>query len=258
MKIIRDIDLKNKKVLVRADFNVPLDAGLDITDDNRIRAVLPTMTHVLDQGAALILCSHLGRPKGVDKTKSLAPVAKRLGELLGRAVSLAPDCLGPEVERMAAALAPGQVLLLENLRFQPGESKNDEAMGRELAGLADVYVNDAFATAHRAHASNVAVARFARVKAAGFLLENEIAYFHRALVNPARPVAAIVGGAKIDTKIGALENLIKSVDKLLIGGAMANTFLKSQGYEVGASLCQPELAPIAACILKLAAEHGVK
>lgn len=259
MQRVTDIDLKGKTVLLRADFNVPLNDDLTISDDGRIKAVMPTINHCLEQGAGLIVCSHMGRPKGqrVDRL-SLRPVAERLSELLGWKVPLAPDCIGPEVEKMARAVETGQVLCLENLRFQAGETKNNAEMGRQLAGLADVYVNDAFATAHRAHASNVAVAKAAKEKAAGFLLMNEIDYFNRALENPARPLTAIVGGAKIDTKLGALENLMTKVDRLIIGGAMANTFLKCQGLEIGASLHEPDLLPVAACLLKLAQERKVK
>jgi len=259
MRSIKDLDIHGQTLLIRADFNVPLDDNLNITDDTRIRAVLPTINYALDEQAKIVLCSHLGRPKGQRVARmSLSPVAKRLGRLLQKEVNLAPDCLGPEVERIVKGLKNGEVLLLENLRFQPGETTNDEEMGRQLADLADIYVNDAFAVAHRAHASVVAVARFAKEKAAGFLLMDEINYFHKALEEPARPLVAVIGGAKVRSKINALENLLAKVDKMIIGGAMANTFLKAVGLEVGRSLHEPELVEVASCLLREAKQRKVQ
>jgi phosphoglycerate kinase len=235
-KTIRDIDLAGKRVLVRVDFNVPLDSNQHITDDTRIRAALPTIRYLLDQGAAVILMSHLGRPDGkVVEKLSLAPVARRLSELLGRPVQMATDCVGPAVEAQAKALQPGQVLLLENLRFHKEEEKNDPDFARQLAALGEVYVNDAFGTAHRAHASTEGVTRYLP-GVAGFLMEKEINFLGSALENPRRPFVAIIGGAKVSDKIAVLERLIGMVDALLIGGGMANTFLKAEGYEIGDSL----------------------
>lgn len=243
-KTIRDIDLKGKRALVRVDFNVPLskapDAGgnYTVTDDTRIRAALPTIQYLMEQGAKLILCSHLGRPKaGPEPKSSLAPAAKRLGELLGKPVALAPDCVGPEVEKMALALQPGEVLLLENVRFHAEEEKNDPAFAKQLAALAEVYVNDAFGSAHRAHASTEGVAKFLPA-VGGFLMEKELEYLAGAVTNPAHPFVAILGGAKISDKIGVIENLLTKADKILIGGGMANTFFKAQGLEVADSLVE--------------------
>lgn len=237
-KTVRDLDVKNKRVLVRVDFNVPLDEKQQITDDTRIVAALPTIRYLLEQGAAVILMSHLGRPKGQPKPEfSLATVAKRLSELLGRPVRMAQDCVGPAVQQAVADLKPGEVLLLENLRFHAEETKNDPAFARQLASLADLYVNDAFGTAHRAHASTEGVARDLP-SAAGFLLEKELDFLGKAVQSPARPFVAILGGAKISDKIGVIDNLLGKVDKLLIGGGMANTFLKAQGYDVAESLVE--------------------
>src|SRR5256884_3451678 len=235
-KTVRDIDVAGKRVLERVDFNVPLDAEQRITDDTRIRAALPTIRSLLDHGAAVILMSHLGRPDGkvVDKM-SLKPVAYRLSELLGKPVHMATDSIGPEVEAQARALRPGQVLLLENLRFHKEEEKNNPDFARQLAMLGEVYVNDAFGTAHRAHASTEGVTHYLP-GVAGFLMEKEINFLGLALENPQRPFAAIIGGAKVSDKIAVLERLISMVDTLLIGGGMANTFLKAQGYEIGDSL----------------------
>jgi phosphoglycerate kinase len=235
-KTVRDIDVAGKRVLMRVDFNVPLDAERHITDDTRIRAALPTIQYVLDHGAALILMSHLGRPDGkVVEKLSLAPVAQRLSELLGRPVKMAEDCIGPQIEAQARSLSAGQVLLLENLRFHPQEEKNDTAFAQQLAALGELYVNDAFGTAHRAHASTEGVTRFLP-GVAGFLMERELNFLGSALEHPQRPFAAIVGGAKVSDKIRVLERLISMVDILLIGGGMANTFLKAEGYEIGDSL----------------------
>jgi phosphoglycerate kinase len=245
---IRDLDLKNKKALIRVDFNVPIENG-QITDDSRIRASLPTIHYVLDHGGAAILMSHLGRPKGKpDQQFSLVPCAERLAELLKCPVQIAPDCQGPEVEKMALQLKPGEVLLLENLRFHPGEEKPKEepAFVGSLAKLGDLYINDAFGTAHRAHASTTTIAQFFSGKAAaGFLIEKEIAYLGSSLLNPKRPFYAILGGAKISTKFKVIEVLMQKADVLLIGGAMAYTFLKAEHISIGQSLVENEFLGIA-------------
>jgi phosphoglycerate kinase len=259
VKNIKDLDIRGKKVLIRVDFNVPLDEQGNITDDIRIRSVLPTLNYALDENAAIIICSHLGRPKGQRKPEfSLAPAAKRLSRLIAKEVKLAPDCIGPEVEGLAAALKPGEVLLLENLRFHPEEQANDEKFSRRLAALAEVYINDAFAVAHRAHASVVGIPRFMKERAAGFLLQKEMDYFHRSVSDPTRPLVAIIGGAKVSSKLGALTNLMDRVDKMIIGGAMANTFLKSQGIDVGRSRVEEDLLTTAAELVVKAREKGVK
>ncbi|MFO7623867.1 MAG: phosphoglycerate kinase [Anaerolineales bacterium] len=238
-KTIKDIDMRGKRVLVRVDYNVPIQDG-SVGDDTRIRAAMPTVEYLLDQGAAVILCSHLGRPKGSPNPKySLRPVATYLAELMGRPVAFAEDCVGPVAEAAANALQPGDVLLLENTRFHPEEEKNDPEMSRQLAGLADLYVNDAFGSAHRAHASTEGVARFLPA-AAGFLLEKEIRYLGQAIANPEPPFVAILGGAKISDKIGVIRNLLKKADQVLIGGGMANTFFKAQGYPIADSLVEDE------------------
>jgi phosphoglycerate kinase len=238
-KTIRDIDVKNKRVLVRVDFNVPIEKG-QITDDRRIRASLPTINYLIDHGACLVLASHLGRPKGGrDDKYSLKPVAARLQQLLNRPVKMADDVIGEAVQRQIQSMNPGDVLLLENVRFYPQEEKNDPAFARQLAELADVYVNDAFGSAHRAHASTEGVAHYLPA-VAGFLMEQELNYLGRALANPARPFVAILGGAKISDKIGVVTNLLVKVDRLLIGGGMANTFAKAIGYPVGDSLVENE------------------
>ena len=235
-KTIRDMDVVGKRVLVRVDFNVPLDATQHITDDTRIKAALPTIEYLLDHGASVILMSHLGRPKGqVVETMRMTPVAQRLSELLARPVTLASDSIGPEVLAQAQSLQPGQLLLLENLRFHKEEEKNDPAFAHQLASLGDIYVNDAFGTAHRAHASTEGVTHDLP-GVAGFLMEKEINFLGSALEHPQRPFAAIVGGAKVSDKITVLERLISMSDILLIGGGMANTFLKAEGYEIGDSL----------------------
>ena len=257
-KTIRDIQVAGKRVLVRVDFNVPLDAELHITDDTRIKAAIPTIQYLLDQGAAVILMSHLGRPKGqVVDSMRLTPVAKRLSELLGRPVQMAADCVGPEVEALAKALQPGQVLLLENLRFHKEEEKNDLDFARQLASLGEIYVNDAFGTAHRAHASTEGVTHYLP-GVAGFLMEKEINFLGSALENPRRPFAAIIGGAKVSDKIAVLERLINMVDVLLIGGGMANTFLKAQGYEIGDSLFEEGKVDVARDLLTKAHQRDLK
>jgi len=236
-KTIRDIDVKKKKVFVRVDFNVPIKDG-KVTDDTRIRASLPTLQYLLDKGAALILASHLGRPKsGPDPKYSLAPVAARLSELLGRPVKLVPDCIGTVAEEAAAVITPGEVILLENVRFHPEEEKNDPTFAKKLSVLADIYVNDAFGSAHRAHASTEGVAHHLPA-VAGFLMEKEIEYLGQAVENPRHPYIAILGGAKISDKIGVIENLLQKADRVLIGGGMANTFLKAQGLALGDSLVE--------------------
>jgi phosphoglycerate kinase len=259
VRTIDQLDLSGKRVLIRVDFNVPLDKAGNITDDTRIKAVLPTIRLAREQGAKTILLSHLGRPKGkAIPEMSLSPAAKRLSTLLGKDVPFVPDCVGEAAEKGVAAMQPGDVLLLENVRFHPGEEKNDEGFGKQLAALCDVYVNDAFATAHRGHSSNVAVTRFVKEKAAGLLLKDEIAYFEKALVSPARPLAAVFGGAKISGKIEAINNVIGKVDKILIGGAMANTFFAAQGHELGNSLYEAEMVEMAGTVLANAAVRKVK
>ena len=234
---IRDIDVRNKRVLVRVDFNVPIKDG-KVTDDTRIRAALPTLQALIDGGGKLILMSHLGRPKGGPDPKfSLKPAAERLSELLGKPVKMAPDCVGEAVEKMVAALQPGDVLVLENTRFYPGEEKNDLTLAQQMARLGDVYVNDAFGSAHRAHSSTEGVARFLPA-VAGLLMEKELEFLGKALEAPERPFIAILGGAKISDKIGVIKNLLGKVDALLTGGGMANTFLKAQGYDMGDSLVE--------------------
>ncbi len=238
-KTVRDIDVKNKRVFVRVDFNVPVKEGV-VGDDTRIQAALPTIRYLLDNGAAVILASHLGRPKGgPDPKYSLKPVADHLGKLLGQQVAFAEDCIGPLAEKAAKALQPGDVLVLENTRFHPEEEKNDEGMAKGLAALADVYVNDAFGSAHRAHASTAGIAAYLPA-VAGFLLEKEIKYLGQAIDDPKRPFVAILGGAKISDKIGVIRNLLTKADAILIGGGMANTFFKAQGYPVADSLVQDE------------------
>jgi len=256
-KTIRDIAVAGKRVLVRVDFNVPLDAEQHITDDTRIKAALPTIQYLLDSGAAVILMSHLGRPKGqVVETMRLTTVAQRLSELLGRPVEMAMDCIGPEVVVKAHSLQPGQVLLLENLRFHKEEEKNDPAFAHQLASLGDLYVNDAFGTAHRAHASTEGVTRDLP-GVAGFLMEKEINFLGAALEHPQRPFAAIVGGAKVSDKIAVLERLISMVDILLIGGGMANTFLKAEGYEIGDSLFEESKVDEARKLITQARQRGI-
>ncbi|GAV21552.1 phosphoglycerate kinase [Carboxydothermus pertinax] len=257
-KTVKDVDLKDKKVFVRVDFNVPLNDNREITDDTRIRAALPTLQYLREQGAKLIVASHLGRPKGQFNEKySLKPVAKRLAELLGIEVKMAPDVVGPVVEQMAQELQPGEVLLLENVRFYPEEEKNDPEFARKLARLAEIFVNDAFGAAHRAHASTAGIASYLPA-VAGFLMEKEINFLSRALNNPERPFVAIIGGAKVSDKIGVIENLLGKVDALLIGGGMANTFLKAMGYETGKSLVEEDKVNLAGELMNKAKEIGVK
>jgi len=255
-KTVRDVEVAGKRVLVRVDFNVPL-AGGKVADDTRIRAALPTINYLLQHGAKVILMSHLGRPKGkVVDDLSLDPVAERLAELLGRPVRKLDDCVGPDVEAAVAEMQPGDVILLENTRFHPEEKSNDPAFARELASLADVFVNDAFGAAHRAHASVVGVAEYLP-SVAGFLLEKEIAFLGQALTAPEHPFVAILGGAKISGKIGVIDNLLDKVDSLLIGGGMANTFLKAQGHEIGQSLVEDDSLDVARETLERAGEKLV-
>ena len=257
-KTIEDINVSGKKVLVRCDFNVPLDADKNITDETRINAALPTIRYLLDKGAAVILCSHLGRPKGEFNMKySLAPVAKRLSEKLGFEVKLASDVIGESAKKLAAEVKPGEAILLENLRFHAEEEKNDPAFAKELASMADVFVNDAFGTAHRAHASTEGVTHYLP-SVAGYLIGKELDVMGKALTNPVRPFVAILGGAKVKDKIGVITNLIDKVDALLIGGGMAYTFIKAQGGEVGTSLLDEERIGLAKELMDKAAAKGVK
>ena len=259
MKSVKELELENQRVLVRVDFNVPMDDQGTITDDSRIREALPTLEYIREQNGKLIICSHRGRPKGEKNLDfSLAPVAEHLEQLLGCQVQMSPDCIGQEVEDQVGRLAPGQVLMLENLRFYQEETENDADFSARLAGLADVYVNDAFAASHRAHASVVGVAERVASRGAGFLLQKEMDYFHQAMSNPVRPLAAIIGGAKVSSKLGALENMLSRVDKMIIGGAMANTFLKALGCSVGASLVEDDLIDSARSLLQQAESQGVK
>ncbi len=244
-KLVSDIDVKGKKVLVRVDFNVPIKDG-KVEDDTRIQAALPTIRYLLDHGAAVLICSHLGRPKdGPDPKYTMRPTAVHLSKLLGKPVAFSEECVGPIAEAAAKALKPGEVLVLENTRFYPGETKNNPEMSKQLAALADVYVNDAFGSAHRAHASTEGVAHLLP-SVAGFLMEKEIKYLGQAIADPKRPFIAILGGAKISDKIGVIRNLLKKADLVLIGGGMANTFFKAQGYRVGNSLVDDEALETAA------------
>ena len=253
-KTVRDIDPRHRRVLVRVDFNVPLKNGA-VADDTRIRAALPTIQYLIERGGEVVLCSHLGRPKGgPDPKYSLQPAAQRLSELLGRPVPLVPDCIGPKAEGAAAEMRPGDVRLLENLRFHPEEEKNDPGFAQKLSVLADLYVNDAFGSAHRAHASTEGVAHLLPA-VAGFLMEKEIEYLGQAIENPKHPYVAILGGAKISDKIGVIENLLTKADRVLVGGGMANTFLKAQGIAVGDSLVEDDSLDTAR---KLLAQAGDK
>ena len=258
-KTVRDIDLKGKRVIARVDFNVPLDKESgEITDDKRIRAALPTIQYIVEQGAKLILVSHLGRPKkGPEAKFSLRPAVQRLSELLGQEVQLASDVIGEDAKAKAQALKDGQVLMLENVRFHKEETKNDPAFARELASMAEIYVNDAFGTAHRAHASTAGLANYLP-GVQGFLMEKETATMGQALAEPRRPFVAVLGGAKVSDKIGVIENLMEKVDKLIIGGGMAYTFVKAQGGEIGTSLCEEEKVELAKALLSKAKEKGVE
>jgi phosphoglycerate kinase len=257
---VRDLKVTGKKVFVRTDYNVPLDAHGKVTDDFRIAASLPTIEHLLHEGAAVILASHLGRPKGKRVPElSLKPVAERLAELVDAKVLFAPDCVGSEVERMAAELKAGEILVLENLRFHQAETDNEESFSKQLAALADVYVNDAFGTAHRAHASNVGMTRFLKEKAAGFLLMKEINFLVNAIDNPQRPFTVVLGGSKVSGKIDLLMRLAEVADNILIGGGMAFTFLSAEplNHNVGASLVEEDKLQFASDVIKLCLEKGV-
>ena len=258
-KSIDELPLQGKKVFLRVDFNVPLDAKGKVTDDTRIQAALPTLKHALSQNARVILASHLGRPKGKPEPQySLGPVAGRLRELLQKEVKLAPDCIGPEVEKIVGEMKPGEVLLLENLRFHKEEEKNDPGFAQALARLAEVYINDAFAVSHRAHASVEGITKFFQQKAAGFQMKEELTYLNKVMVNPARPLAAVIGGAKVSGKLEVLKNLTPRVNKMLIGGGMAFTFLKATGIEVGKSLVEDELLTTAREVLEIGRKNGVQ
>jgi len=256
---IDNVDLKNKRVLVRVDFNVPLDENLQITDDIRITSSLPTIKKIILEGGKVILMSHLGRPKGkVNLNYSLKPAAERLSKLLGKEVKLAPDCIGEEVKTLVNKMNGGDVLLLENLRFHEEEEKNDAAFAKKLSELGDVYINDAFGSAHRAHASTEGVTKFIKQCASGYLMQKELDYLGTAIANPQRPFAAILGGAKISGKIDVISNLLSKVDKLLIGGGMAFTFLKAQGKEIGKSLLEEEKIDLAKEVLEKVKNSNVK
>jgi phosphoglycerate kinase len=256
-RTIEDVELSDRRVFLRVDFNVPLDRHGAVSEDTRIRAALPTVTLARRAGARVVLASHLGRPKGPDPAQSLGPVARHLGSLLGESVALAPDCVGPAVEGQVEALPPGGLLLLENLRFHRGEEANDAAFARSLATLGDVYVNDAFAAAHRAHASTEGITRYLRPAVAGLLMKQELATLARILEAPARPLVAILGGAKVSDKLALVESLLTRVDRLLVGGGMAFTFLRAQGHAVGRSLLEASLVATARRLLEMARARGV-
>ena len=257
-KTLDSIDLKGKKALVRVDYNVPLDPSGNISDDTRIRATLPTINHILDNGGSVVLISHLGRPKGKRiPSLSLAPVSKRLSRLLKLEVLFVPDCIGDKVQRAANELKPGSVLLLENLRFHPGETQNDPDFSRQLAAIADIYIDDAFANSHREHASVIGVPAYLHPAIAGFLMENEIDYFNKALAEPVRPFVVMLGGAKTSDKIKTIMTLLEKVDKIIIGGGMAFTFLKTLGYHLGKSLVEEDMLDLAADIMGQARSRGI-
>lgn len=257
-KSIRDIDVNGKKVFIRVDFNVPMDENQNITNDKRIRATLPTLNYLLENNAAIILACHVGRPKGQRVPElSVKPIVARLSELLGKEVKYAEDCVGEAASKAAADLKPGEVLLLENLRYHNEETKNDPEFAKQLASLADVAVDDAFGVSHRAHASNAGIARYVEV-VGGFLIEKEIQFIGKALSNPERPFVAIIGGAKVSDKIGVISNLLEKADAVVIGGGMANTFLAAQGKGIGSSLFEEEKLPLAKELLAKAEEKGVK
>jgi len=259
MQTIDQLDISGKKVLMRVDFNVPLNDRKEITDDTRIRGVLPTIRYALEQNAALILLSHCGRPKGERNPKfSMAPAAAGLAALLEKEVKLAGDCVGPLAEEAAAAVQPGEVLLLENLRFHQEETQNDPQFAAQLGALGKVYINDAFAVSHRAHASVAGITKHVKRRGAGFLLQKEMDFFERSVSQAASPLIAILGGAKVSTKLGAIRHMLDRVDKMIIGGAMANTFLKSRGLDMGSSLVEDDLLETASELLALGAEKGVE
>ena len=257
-KSIEDINVAGKKVLVRCDFNVPLDENKRITDENRINGALPTIRYLMDKGAKVILCSHLGRPKGeVNPDFSLRPVADRLSEILGKKVVMTDDCVGASAKAAVDAMADGDVVLLENVRFHKEETKNDPAFAKELASLADIFVNDAFGTAHRAHASTAGVADYLPA-VCGYLIQKEIDIMGNALSDPKRPFVAILGGAKVSDKIGVIENLLEKVDTLIIGGGMAYTFMKAQGYSIGNSICEEDKVDLARSLMQKAKDKGAQ
>ena len=259
IRYIDDIDIRDKKILIRADLNVPLDKNGNITDDIRIRSILPTIDYALDEDARIILASHMGRPAGkVRKELSLSPVAKRLQRLLKKKVVMAEDCIGSKVKKLVGKMQSGDIVLLENLRFHKEEELNDDKFGKKLAELCDVYINDAFATAHRSHAANIAIIKFVKEYGAGFLMKNELTYFNQALEDPVRPLVAIIGGAKVSSKLGAIENLIDKADKIIIGGAMANTFLAGLGCNVGKSKIEPDFLDTAKRLVRSIRKKGVK
>ena len=258
MRQLGDLNCKGKRVLIRADLNVPLNEKLEITDDNRIKQLLPTLQAVLSQGGRAIIMSHLGEPTGVDAALSLKPVAARLAELLSTDIISAPDCIGPDVTKLVAELKDGQVLLLENLRFQAGEKKNDPGFAAQLAKLGDIFISDAFATAHRSHASIVGVPKLFKEKSAGLLMQKEIDYYKQALEKPRKPLCVVIGGSKVSSKLTALVNLASKADTLIIGGAMANTFLAAQGLQVGRSLFESDLAGKALELLGTLARRGCR
>jgi len=256
---INNVNLKGKRVLVRVDFNVPLDENLNITDDTRIAESLPTIKKIIAEGGKAILMSHLGRPKGGPNPKySLKPTAKRLGELLGKEVKLAPDCIGAETKAMVDSMKDGDVMILENVRFHPEEERNDPAFAKQLAELGDVYINDAFGSAHRAHASTEGITKFIKISAAGYLMQKELDYLGSAITNPKRPYVAILGGAKISGKIDVINNLLGKVDTLIVGGGMAFTFYKAMGKEIGTSLLEAEKVDLAKEVLENAKKTGIK
>lgn len=259
MRSIKNTVISGKKVLIRVDFNVPIDEHQNIVDDTRIQAVLPTLKYALDHNAILIIASHMGRPGGkVVSELSLAPVARRLARRLDKEVIMATDCIGTDVEKIISKMNAGDILLLENLRFYPEEQNNDDEFAKKLAKLCDVYVNDAFAVSHRFNASVVAITKYAPLSVAGFLLQKELNYFEKAMAEPKRPLVAIIGGLKVSSKLGALENMLNHVDKIIIGGAMANTFLKSTGCNIGKSKVEEKLVDVAGAIIKKAAKNGIK
>ena len=258
-KTIKDIDLKEKKVLVRCDFNVPLDENQNITDNTRIVAALPTIKYLLENNCSIVLCSHLGRPKGEVKPEfSLKPVAKELSKLLGQEVKLAKDVVGEDAQKLAKELKPGEVMLLENVRFEPGEEKNDPELAEKFADMAEVFVNDAFGTAHRAHCSNVGVTQYVDTAVVGYLMQKEIDFLGNAVNNPVRPFVAILGGSKVSSKISVINNLLDKVDTLIIGGGMSYTFQKAHGGNVGQSLVEDDYLDYAKDMMKKAEEKGVK
>ena len=257
-KTIRDVNVKGKRVLMRVDFNVPLNKDLKVDDDTRIRAAVPTIKYAVENGARVILASHLGRPKGVEEASRLTPVAERLSGLLGKNVLKLNDCVGDEVKKAVMAMKDGDVVLLENVRFYKEEEKNDPKFAEKLASLAEIYVNDAFGTAHRAHASTEGVTKYIKICVAGFLLAKEIEYFDKALSDPPKPFVAILGGAKVSDKIMVIEKLLEKVDTILIGGGMAYTFLKARGMEIGSSKLEADKIDVAKSIMEKAKQKGVK